>query len=439
MKSWLDIKSTGRLPHLAAIAVTISAVGGLYWVYTHSQKLSLPAFVTSQEKTSSPAIPKIAAIGYLEPQGEVIQLSASLPGEGRPKIDKLLVKQGDIVKEGQIIAILDNNERLRAALNQAQSRAQIALARLQQVKAGAKFGDIQAQNAQFNRISAELEGQISVQKAAIASLEAQLQGEKAAQIAQINEIKAKLRNADNDCRRYDSLHKDGAVSIQERDRVCLILETSQASLKAASANLERIERTLKARIQEAKANLERTITTLDKQIVVEKARLQSVSEVRSVDVDLAQTELESARSDIEKAKADLALSYVKAPKDGTILNVHTRPGELIADKGIVELANTERMYVTAQVYETDISRIRQGQIAKIKSPGVAGELRGTVEEIGLKIGRKDVLGNDPVADVDARVVEVKIRLHPLDSQKVANLTNLQVSVIIDDTPTSSPN
>lgn len=42
-----------------------------------------------------------------------------------------------------------------------------------------------------------------------------------------------------------------------------------------------------------------------------------------------------------------------------------------------------------------------------------------------------MLDTDPVADVDARVVEVKIRLHPEDSQKVANLTNLQVNVVIE--------
>jgi HlyD family secretion protein len=424
-------KLTVFSPRLLLLGSTLMVGGvGLCWVYISSQ-LSKPAPVVSQATTPQPSIPRIAALGYVEPQGEVIELSAAPLGEGRAKIEQLLVKQGDRVKEGQIIAILDNNTRLRAALNQAQSRAQIALARLQQVKAGAKFGDIQAQNAQFNQISAELEGQVAVQRSTIASLQAQLQGEKAAQIAQINEIKAKLRNAENECRRYDSLHKDGAVSIQERDRVCLTLETSQASFKAASANLERIERTLTARIQEAQANLGRTITTLDKQIVVEKARLQAVSEVRPVDVELAQTELESALSDIEKAKADLASSYVKAPREGEILNVHTRPGELISDKGIVELANTERMYVKAQVYETDVSRIRPGQTATIQSTGVVGELRGNVDEIGLKIGRKEVLGTDPVADVDARVVEVKIRLDPQSSRMVKKLTNLQVNVVID--------
>jgi HlyD family secretion protein len=59
-----------------------------------------------------------------------------------------------------------------------------------------------------------------------------------------------------------------------------------------------------------------------------------------------------------------------------------------------------------------------------------------VAEIGLQIGKKDVLGTDPVADADARVVEVKIRLDPSSSKQVADLTNLQVNVVIDTSKTT---
>ncbi|MBV8883703.1 MAG: HlyD family secretion protein, partial [Chroococcidiopsidaceae cyanobacterium CP_BM_RX_35] len=51
--------------------------------------------------------------------------------------------------------------------------------------------------------------------------------------------------------------------------------------------------------------------------------------------------------------------------------------------------------------------------------------------IGLKIGKKDVTSNDPAANVDARVVEVKIRLAPADSLRVASLTNMQMQVMIN--------
>jgi HlyD family secretion protein len=52
-----------------------------------------------------------------------------------------------------------------------------------------------------------------------------------------------------------------------------------------------------------------------------------------------------------------------------------------------------------------------------------------VDRIGLKIAKNDVLGTDPAARTDVRVIEVKIRLY--DSSKVSKLTNLQVKVTID--------
>jgi ABC exporter DevB family membrane fusion protein len=134
---------------------------------------------------------------------------------------------------------------------------------------------------------------------------------------------------------------------------------------------------------------------------------------------------------LKQAQSELDLSYVKSPLTGQILEIRTWPGELIGNKGIVELGRTEQMYVSAEVYETDIYRVKLGQKATITSQGFPGQLQGTVEEIGLAIGKKDILGTDPVADVDARVVEVKVRLAPDSSQKVANLTNLQVKVIIN--------
>jgi ABC exporter DevB family membrane fusion protein len=213
-------------------------------------------------------------------------------------------------------------------------------------------------------------------------------------------------------------------------------KTSQESLREAKANLNRIVTTLTAKIDEYQANLQRTVTTLDKKIKENQATLDSVAEVRLVDVQVAQSELMAAQSAVKKAKADLDLALVKAPKAGQILKISTWPGELISDQGILDLGQTSQMYVNTEVYETDVSQVKIGQIAKITRDGVIRELRGTVAEIGLQIGKKDVLGTDPVADADARVVEVKIRLDPSSSKQVADLTNLQVNVVIDTSKTT---
>ncbi len=408
----------------------------------------------------------VAAIGYLEPQGEVVQVSAPAFAEGA-RVDQLLVQRGDRISAGQVIAVLDSRDRLQAALEQAKTQVQVAQARLNQVKAGAKQGAIEAQSATIERLKAELEGQVVAQEASIARLQAQmtgeqqaqeatierlqaqLNGERQAQKATIERFKAQLNNAETDCRRFEMLYAEGAVSASQRDDQCLaeetvrkqlheaeanlirIITTQHAQINEAQANLNRIVRTLSEQIQEAQANLNRTILTLQKQQAEAMATRAEIAEVRPVDVAVAAAELATAQAAVQQAQANLDLAYVRSPRSGQVLKIQTWPGEIVSNNGIVEIGQTAQMYVTAEVYETDIHHVHPGQTVKILSDGVVGDLTGIVDEIGLQIGTKDVLGTDPVADADARVVEVKIRLTPQDSQRVGGLTNLQVNVVID--------
>lgn len=91
------------------------------------------------------------------------------------------------------------------------------------------------------------------------------------------------------------------------------------------------------------------------------------------------------------------------------------------------------MVVVAEILEEDISKVHIGQIANITSENEAfsRELPGTVTEIGRQIGKQDVLDSDPAADVDARVVEVKISLTPEVSKRVSGLTYAKVVVSIN--------
>lgn len=383
--------------------------------------------------TSQDVLNAVAASGYLEPAGEVIKLSAPAFMEGA-RVAQLLVQQGDEVEVGQVVAVLDNHDRLQAALAQTQQQVQVAQARLDQVKAGAKTGDINAQAARFQETRSELEGQVTTQQATISRLEAQLEGEQAAQAATIDRIRAELQNAETECGRYEALFQDGAVSASQRDSTCLQQATVQENLREAQANLTRIVATRQAEINEAQANLDRTVKTLQEQIEANRATLESVAEVRPVDVQVAQAELQQAQAAVQQAQAEYDQSLVRSPQNGQILEIHTRPGELVGNDGIVDLGQTHQIYVRAEVYETDISRVKVGQSAVIRANGIVGDLHGTVDEVGLQIGRQDTLGTDPVADADARVVEVKIRLTPEDSQQVAGLTNLQVNVVINTTP-----
>jgi HlyD family secretion protein len=152
------------------------------------------------------------------------------------------------------------------------------------------------------------------------------------------------------------------------------------------------------------------------------------SSTSRANLDTATMNLEVAIAELAAARARLDLAVVSAPMRGQVLDIHTRPGERIGAEGVLELGRTDKMVVVAEVYETDIARIRPGQRASVRLAALEQPLSGTVERTGLRVGRLDVLGTDPVAKTDARVVEVRIALD--DGADVARFTDMQVEVEI---------
>ncbi|MBE9224393.1 ABC exporter membrane fusion protein [Phormidium sp. LEGE 05292] len=413
-----------------------------------------------------PQIKVVTALGRLEPQGEVLTISAPASAEGS-RVEQLLVKQGDRVKAGQEIAILDSRDRLAASLLEAQEQVKVAQANLEKVLAGAKKGEVEAQKATIARISAERENEIAAQKATIARINAERESEIAAQkatIARINaereseiaaqkatiaRLEAELSNAQTEYKRYELLYKDGAISASAKDSKSLTLAAAQARIKEAQANLNKIEASQFEQLKEAEANLTKITSSKAQQLKEAeanltkitagkqeqeneaKATLERIAEVRPVDVEIAKAEVSQAEATVKRAQANLETAYVRSPRDAQILKVHTKAGELVSNEGIVELGETNKMYAVAEVYESDINKVKLGQKVRVKSDSITEELPGTVEQIGLQVKKQNVINTDPSANIDNRVVEVKIKLDDAASQKVAGLTNLQVNVEIE--------
>ena len=341
-----------------------------------------------------PEIKKVVALGRIEPQGGVMSLSGPTSLDS-VQVEQLLVQIGDRVKKGQIIAILDGRQRQQAALNEAQTKSTVAQSRLKKVKTGAK------------------QGAIGARQAAVANVEAELAGETQTQQATISRLAAELDNARIEFQRNQQLFNEGAISASELDSKRLTLKTAQEQLNEAKAILERTERTLDAKLAEAQSTLE------------------EIEEVSPVDIEIAQAELKQAEALVGKAQADMELAYVRAPVDGEILDIHTRPGEALDEKGIAEIGQTEQMMVVAEIDQNDINQVKIGQSAIITSGVFPQELYGKVHQVGSLINKNDILDTDPAADEDSRVVEVKILLDSKDSQKVVKLTNLEVDVVIE--------
>ncbi len=388
----------GQFPVILMTAALTAA--GIFSFYGFSSSIT-EARNSSDKMALASAIAKpvaknIAALGRLEPQGEITRLSAPNSLEGS-RIEQILIKEGDLVKAGQVVAILDSQSSRLATLKQSESNILKAQAQLAKVQAGAKSGDISAQKANVLRLNAELSGGIATQE------------------AEIGRIEADLRNAEIEYRRYKQLNQSGAVSRSELDSRQLRLETTQKQLSQAQASLNRLVSTVKAQKNEAQSTL------------------TSIEEVRPVDLQVARTEVESAKMAAKKAQADLDLTYIRAPFDGTVLKVNVRLGEVVGSEGIISLGRTDNMNVVSEIYETDITHIQKGQGAIISSNAFSGQLTGKVKLIGQQVKKQAILDVNPLANTDFRVVEVKIELDPESSRKVSSLSNLQVQVIIKTT------
>lgn len=145
---------------------------------------------------------------------------------------------------------------------------------------------------------------------------------------------------------------------------------------------------------------------------------------------VAKSAIKVAESRVMIAAHEVERSLVRAPVAGRVLEVHTRAGEMAGQQHLLDLGRTNSMFAVAEVYETDIGRVQVGQKAQVRSRALAGPVTGTVEHIRGEVQKKDVIGTDPAARKDARIIEVEIRLD--DSEAVASLTHLQVEVIIGD-------
>ncbi|AFZ02803.1 efflux RND transporter periplasmic adaptor subunit [Calothrix sp. PCC 6303] len=454
----------GNKQMIALIIGAIVITGGV--IYYGVSQFGIIGKATSPKAETLPEIKKVTALGRLEPEMKVIQLSAPSNLDG-DRVLAVMVAEGDKVSKGQIIAVLDSRDRLRDAALVAEKQVAMAKAKLAQVKAGAKTGDIRAQQAAVGRFQAQTQGDKIGQQETIARLQAQWQGDRVgqqevidrlaaqlvgdrdAQLATIGKLSAELKNAEAEYERYRQLSQQGAISASLFDSKGLSVETARQQLSEAKAILTRIEatgnkqiseaRTVLTRIDatnskqisEAKIALSRINATGGKQVTEAKATLSSIAEVRNVDITVAQAEIENATASWQQAKTEAEEAYIRAPMAGQILKIHSRPGEKISDDGIAEMAQNQQMLAVAEVYQSDIAKVKLGQKAIITGQAFTGEVKGTVSQIGLQVNRQNTFANQPGENMDRRVIEVKILINQEDVNRVSGLTNLQVQTAIE--------
>lgn len=368
-----------------AIALVLPAIGAC------SRKPAEPASVVAPRQVS--------ALGRIEPETKIrrVSVSGSVSGD---RIETLLVQENDVVSQGQPLAILNSYGSLKASLDEATEVVAVNRAKLAQVQAGAKQGEIRAQQYQVESLERQLAAE-------------QLTGDQA-----VASAKAKAEEARLESQRFDKLFTAGGVSELERDRYRTRASTTQAELAKAIEDRAGTQARLKADIEGAKQTLEK------------------IKEVRPEDVVTARNELRQAEAARERAKQEFDFATVRAPQAGRILKIFAWPGSKVGDDGLLEMADTSSMVVTAEVYQSDIGKLKLGQQATITADGFQGSLRATLYKVLPQVQKQSTFAGTPGENMDQRIFEVKLRLLPNAEQqkRLGYASNLQVNVVFDASP-----
>ncbi len=235
-------------------------------------------------------------------------LSLSFNATGVVKSMKVVV--GDNVKQGQILATLDQGSQL-ASLTSAR-------------------GAVAQAEAKYTKI---------------------LEGSTDSEVALARVL---LQNAKNNYTQT-KLQQDILVSEAENKY--------QSDLASRTSNFI----TVKNDFEYAKKTRDATLSAAQSVIDQRQAELDiKLSKARTSDISLAEADILSAKGQYQAASANYENTILRAPADGTITKVDIKLGELVqALKEVMVLQDVKNVYLEANINEANIARVAVGSVVDI--------------------------------------------------------------------------
>lgn len=313
-------------------------------------------------------------------------------------VTRVLVQEDQDVKAGDVIMELDQAEQ-SARVKQAE--AEVALAQAQHAAAHAQV-DITEAAARGGLKSAQ--AALSNSSAGVGSAAAMILGAQAS----LDRAHADAHKAELDLKRAKTLREANAVPQERLDNAQVAFEAAQAAVAQAKAELHstQISRAAaQARVAEAQGRLGQS-TPIEAQIAAARAA-----------VDLAQAQIQAAQARLEQQKLTFDYLRVRAPVDGVVSRLSAHTGQLlVTGQGVAELV-PRATYIVANFKETQIGRMRPGQLVSLSVDAFDGEtLTGKIDSISGGTGaRFALLPPDNATGNFVKVVQrVPVRISLID-------------------------
>lgn len=254
--------------------------------------------------------------------GTIVSVSGKIPG----RIVEVLVKEGDEVKAGQVIARIDSRDTL-AQQRQTKAALEVAKAKYAEFVAGARPQEIGQSKAGLEQSKATM---------------AQTQ--------------ASMDNAEKNYERMKQLYQEGAISAAQRDDALATYLMAKEAWNAAQEGT---------------------------QVANEKLAL-AVAGSREETIRAAEAQVKQGEAALEGTDLMNEYTTIVSPVDGVVALKSVNPGEVIAaGQPLFSVVNCKDVWLNARIEETKIGKIKVGQTVDYTIDGYPGQhFTGTIFSVG---------------------------------------------------------
>lgn len=399
---------------------------------------------------------------------EASQFNASFKVGGR--ISEILVKEGDVVKKGQVLARIEGEELLNKVA-QAEAAVKVQEGKLAEAKsvvliAEGKVGEAQASteaaiakktqgHSAVDLTANSVEKQVKEARAVVKVAEAQLQAvQNGARAEEKKQAESKLeasRKADEiakaNLERFQAMYDEGLTSKAALDEAEMSYKKANTEYEVAEQAYKMVMsgprqeevNAAKAQVEQAKAVLELAesgrgkVAVQQGDILVAEAGLkQSEATIKSAQSGIAQAEalVSSAAAGLLQAEAALAeaetyVSYMEltAAVDGVIVSKSAEDGELVGSGyPVLTIESHANNWTTFYFAETDVVNLAVGKEIDVTLIATGEQVKGEIVQIEPAASFAIRKASQSVGDTDIRSFGVKVVLSDLPEGIISGMT-----------------
>ncbi|PSB27528.1 HlyD family efflux transporter periplasmic adaptor subunit [Chlorogloea sp. CCALA 695] len=387
------------------------------------------------------------ARGQLEPKGQTVKLDTAVPGT----VAQILVKEGDLVKAGQTLLVLES-QLVNADLRQVQDKLEGQLNRLSQLNSSQNQLVVALTTQQQQNQSQELEKQSQIDQARqnFNALNNSYDLQKSEKLAQVNQarqtvehsqtasklVASSLASSQREVERYSKLRQEGVVAeinlVEKRDiakekqklseQSKSDIEQSKLRLAEQQSSYERTIRKAKTDIEQAQLQLkeqERSYQTLTRSSKLAILKSEEQQKIMETEISTLKAEIAQSKSQISSLRIQLGQRILKAPVNGIVFQLPIQRAGSVVQPGtlVAEIApQSSPLIVRALMATTESGSLRKGLLVKLKFDAYPFQDYGVVGGKLVNISPTTTEVDTPNGKVAAYNLEIALNQHCISSK-----------------------